>query len=203
VTHLPAIDRASPYLLRSCLLCRSQLPVIDCIFTRVGAGDVAIRGISTFMSEMLDVGRCAKEGEYNVPFIGGFTRWPLLMCGFPFRLFSAFCQLRRHVHLSLLMSLVEVCAFLSAHLLSFCDLNFTLRHRKTRPTAKSNCCAGTSTYDGFGLAWAIAEHLVDSIRCFTVFATHFHELTSMEVRASMHWKAAALQALAFMMLWLV
>ncbi len=35
-----------------------QLPVIDCIFTRVGAGDIAVRGISTFMSEMLDVGRC-------------------------------------------------------------------------------------------------------------------------------------------------
>jgi DNA mismatch repair protein MutS len=38
---------------------------------------------------------------------------------------------------------------------------------------------GTATYDGVSIAWAVTEHLHDTIGCKTVFATHYHELTQL------------------------
>jgi DNA mismatch repair protein MutS len=38
---------------------------------------------------------------------------------------------------------------------------------------------GTATFDGLSIAWAVAEHLHDSIGCRTLFATHYHELTDL------------------------
>ncbi len=41
---------------------------------------------------------------------------------------------------------------------------------------------GTATYDGLSIAWACLEHLHDVNTCRALFATHYHELTSLTER---------------------
>ena len=38
---------------------------------------------------------------------------------------------------------------------------------------------GTSTFDGLSLAWACAHHLADQIQAYTLFATHYFEITQL------------------------
>jgi DNA mismatch repair protein MSH2 len=58
---------------------------------------------------------------------------------------------------------------------------------------------GTSTFDGYGLARAISEHVLQNIGCMVVFATHFHELTAMPGVQNCHVTAQmAKQGLTFL-----
>ena len=41
---------------------------------------------------------------------------------------------------------------------------------------------GTSTYDGLALAWAASEYLHDCVKAYTLFATHYFELTGLASR---------------------
>ncbi len=41
---------------------------------------------------------------------------------------------------------------------------------------------GTSTYDGLAIAWAVVEAMHNEVKCRTLFATHYHELTRLAGR---------------------
>ena len=38
---------------------------------------------------------------------------------------------------------------------------------------------GTSTFDGISIAWAVARHMAEKTRAYTLFATHYFELTQL------------------------
>ena len=43
---------------------------------------------------------------------------------------------------------------------------------------------GTATYDGMALAQGIIEHINESIKCHTMFSTHYHKLTFLDKKIS-------------------
>lgn len=92
----------------------ATLPIIDKIFTRIGASDDLVSGESTFMVEM-------KEAR------------------------NAICNATEN------------------SLILFDELG-----------------RGTATYDGMSLAQAILEYISDYIGAFTLFSTHYHELTRLD-----------------------
>jgi DNA mismatch repair protein MutS len=95
---------------------RTEIGVIDKLFSRVGAADDLARGRSTFMVEMVETAAILNQAtERSLVILDEIGR-------------------------------------------------------------------GTATFDGLSIAWATLEHLHEVNKCRALFATHYHELTSLAAR---------------------
>ena len=79
----------------------------------------------------------------------------------------------------------DITAGMSTFMVEMTETSYILNHAtRASLVILDEVGRGTSTYDGLSIAQSVVEHLHDSPRlgCRTLFATHYHELTSLAER---------------------
>lgn len=152
----------------------AELTPADAIFTRVGAADRILAGHSTFRVELEETAAILQDGTQDSLVI-----------------LDELGEAATHAEARARGGARRARA--AAHPRPSCPP----RAHSFPPPPPSRAGRGTATFDGMAIAHAVLRHLVESVGCRTLFATHYHLLAEAHegsaAGASVHRMACAVE----------